>query len=342
MPEQLNGAVIGCGFFAQNHLHAWREIDGVHLRAVCDLDGAKAQAAGQAFAVDHVYTDANRLFEEQALDFVDIVTTMETHRVLVELAARHQVATIVQKPFAPSMDDARAMVDACSRDKTPLMVHENFRWQTPLRSVYDVVQSGDIGEPFFGRVSFRHGNPVGYENQPYLFEQEQYIINDVGVHLLDLARFYFGEVTQVFTQTQRVNTRFKGEDVATLLLRHHSGATSIADLSVSTQTSPDPFPQTLVCVEGTKGSVVLTQDYCMNVTRSGAAREYDVSPKYHSWAEQPWDMVQDSVVNIQRHFIDCLRRGIEPETSGADNLTSLGLVFSAYESAQLNRPVVTT
>ena len=51
------------------------------------------------------------------------------------------------------MEDARAMVAVCREAGVPFMVHENFRWQYPMRAVGEA--AADIGELFFGRVSFR-------------------------------------------------------------------------------------------------------------------------------------------------------------------------------------------
>ena len=73
---------------------------------------------------------------------------------------------------------------------------------------------------------------------------------DVGIHLLDVARFLFGEAKRISCTTQRVNPRVKGEDVATMLLEHESGATSIVDCSFFTHLDPNPFPQTLVEIDG--------------------------------------------------------------------------------------------
>ena len=183
----LRGALIGCGFFAQNHLHAWGDVDGATLVAVCDVDGSKAQRAAGMFGIARHYIDAAAMFAAEELDFVDIVTTMETHRALVELAARNGVPTICQKPFAPTMADARVMVAACEAAGVALMVHENFRWQTPLRAVRAVLDSGVIGRPYFARVSFRTGYDV-YANQPYLATVDRFILLDMGVHVLDVAR----------------------------------------------------------------------------------------------------------------------------------------------------------
>lgn len=280
------------------------------------------------------------MLASEQLDFVDIVTTMDSHRELVECAAKHGVPAIVQKPFAPSMDDARAMVEVCQSAGVPLMVHENFRWQTPLAKVGELIHSGQIGDPFFARISFRHGDPVGYENQPYLFEQDEYIINDVGIHLFDLARYYIGEVESVYTQTQRVNQRFRGEDVATMLLRHTNGASSVVDLSVSTHAAPDPFPETLVTVEGTQGSIKVDQNFNLSLIQGSDTKHIHVPPNRYGWSEDPWTIVQDSVVNIQRHWCECLQGRIEPATSGADNLKSLSLTFLAYESARSGQVVM--
>ena len=44
--------VIGCGFFAQNHLHAWRDIDGVDVVALCDTDQTNLSATGKNFNIE--------------------------------------------------------------------------------------------------------------------------------------------------------------------------------------------------------------------------------------------------------------------------------------------------
>ncbi|MGP1396214.1 MAG: Gfo/Idh/MocA family protein [Inquilinaceae bacterium] len=337
--SKLKGAVIGCGFFAENHLNAWRGLDGADLVAVCDRDGDKARAAAARFGVAHAYDDAARLFAEQDLDFVDIATTVDSHVPLVEMAAAHGVPAICQKPFARTLDDARRMVDACAAAGVPLMVHENFRWQAPLMAVRDVLRSGRIGRPFHARIQFRHGYDV-YATQPYLATEKRFVILDLGIHLLDVARAYFGEVTRLYCRTQRVNPRVRGEDTATMLLDHADGTRCQLDCSFFTTLDPDPFPQTLVRIEGTAGTVVLDTGYRLSVSDRQGRQERSVEPGLRPWTARPWHGIQDSVFNIQNHWLDCLARGAEPATSGADNLNTLGLVFAAYESAESGRAVV--
>ena len=336
--DKLRGAVIGCGFFAQNHLHAWNDIADVRLVAVCDKDAAKAKAAAETFRVPAWYDSAEEMFAGQKLDFVDIATTMPTHRALVELAARHKVPTIVQKPFAPAWEDCMAMVGACNAAGVPLMVHENFRFQAPLMAVRRVLEAGEIGTPYFGRVSFRTGYDI-IAGQPYLAREEKFIILDLGIHVLDMARVYFGEAETVYAQTQQIRPNIVAEDMATMLLRHRSGATSIVDCSYSSQISPEPFPQTLVHIEGTRGSVQLHLGYRMSVLSDGVTREESVDSPLLSWTSQPWHTAQESVLNTQRHWVECLRTGRTPQTSGADNLRTYALVDAAYRSAAERRAV---
>jgi predicted dehydrogenase len=336
--DMLRAGVIGCGFFAQNHLHAWRSIAGVSLAAVCDRDGGRAQQAAARFAVPNWYTDAAELFAAEKLDFVDIVTTMPSHRPLVELAARHGVPTVVQKPFAPTWEDCVAMVAACKSADVPLMVHENFRFQAPLLAARQVVDSGALGALQFGRISFRTGYDV-FANQPYLAHEEHLIILDLGIHVLDMARVYFGEVETVYCQTQRIRAGIRAEDMATMLLRHRSGATSIVDCSYASKLSPDPFPQTLVELEGARGSLRLKEGLRMVVTSDGETSETDVSTPLLPWTSQPWHTAQESVLNTQQHWVDCLRSGSAPQTSGEDNLRTYALVMAAYRSAAERRAV---
>ena len=326
------GALIGCGFFAENHLNAWKQLD-VSMVAVCDTDSEKSARAALRFGIPRHYTNAGEMLQSEKLDFVDIVTTVSSHRALVELAARYGVGAICQKPFATNLEDADAMIAACERAGVSLMVHENFRWQRPMLEIRRVLDQQAIGEPFFGRISFRHDYDV-YAVQPYLAETVQFAILDVGIHLVDLARFFFGEVTALSCMTQSVNPRVNGEDVATILLKHVNGATSIADASFYSQLRPNPFPQTIVEIDGTKGSIRLTEGYKLAVVADGLASHITTEPRLMCWMERPWHVVQDSVVNTQNHWLDKLRAGLVPATSGKDNRRTLQLCLLAYESAK--------
>lgn len=329
----LKGALVGCGFFSLNHLHAWQQLPGVEIAALCDTDAERLAQAAAQFGIQRTYRDAATMLQAEELDFVDIATTVNSHRKLVELSAGHGVPCVCQKPFAPTLSDGEAMVEVCRRAGVPLMVHENFRWQTPIQAVGRVLQEGAIGKPFWGRVSFRSAFDV-FKAQPYLASDEKFILQDLGIHIIDIARFLFGEATLVSATTQRVNPKIRGEDVATLLLRHEGGATSVVDCSYATALPHELFPQTLVEVDGSEGTLRLGADYQLTVhRRGGATQSLRCEPPLHAWAERPWHNIQDSVLNIQGHWLECLREGRQPQTSGEDNLRTLALVYDAYAAA---------
>ena len=331
-------AVIGCGFFAQNHLHAWRDIDGVEVVALCDTDPARLDATSRGFGVTRRYSDAAVMFADGGIDVADIATTVPSHRPLVELAARHGVHVICQKPFAENMEDARAMVSIVADTGKVLMVHENFRWQSAVRSVIDLVRDGAIGDPFFGRISFRSGYDV-FSGQPYLAEGQRFIVEDLGIHILDIARAFFGDVARLSATTRRVNPAINGEDVATMLMEHDGGVTSVVDCSYATRRVPETFPESLIEIDGTLGTLRLNAGYKLELNRNGEIEVRDLSPKLLPWASRPWHNIQESVRTIQQHFVDCIGSGEEPETSGRDNLKTLALVEAAYASAAEQRVI---
>lgn len=333
--DRLRGGLVGCGFFSRNHLHAWREVKGADIVAVCDLDEEKARARAEEFGIERIFTDAEEMLRNVPLDFVDVATQAHTHLPLVELAARNGVPAICQKPLAPSMEEARAIVDACEDAGTLLMIHENFRWQTPMRNLKGA--AAEIGDLFFGRITFRSAYDV-YADQPYLAKDERFILYDLGVHLLDLARFFFGEADRLYCQTSRVNPRINGEDVATVMLETTGGATCLIEASYASKLEAELFPQTLVHLEGSKGSISLNAGYDLTTVKGKQVDRRSVAPRMFPWSKPPAEAIQDSMVAIQQHWVECLTSGHKPETSGVDNLRTLGLTFGAYESAETGLP----
>ncbi|KNY17138.1 oxidoreductase [Shinella sp. SUS2] len=335
---RFKGALIGCGFFAVNQMHGWRDLADVDIVAICDRDPERLRIVGDDFGVERRYQSAGAMFADGGFDFVDIATTVGSHRALVELAASHSIPAICQKPFAPTLEDAKAMVAAAQTAGIPLMIHENFRWQTPILAVKAVLDSGAIGDPFWGRVSFRSGFDV-FSGQPYLAKGNRFIIEDLGIHSLDIARFLFGDASHMTARTRRINPDIAGEDVATMLLDHDNGITSIVDVSYATKLPQEPFPETFVEIDGSKGTLRLGKDYKLIVHGPDGTTDTVVAPNLLPWASRPWHNIQESVALIQKHWIERLATGHEPDTSGHDNLKTFALVEAAYLSAKRGETV---
>ncbi len=333
MSAPFRGVLIGCGFFARNHMHGWADAAGAEIVAVCDRDRAKAERFAADFAVPRLYTDAAAMLAAEQPDFVDVATTVESHRVLVELALAHGALTVCQKPFAETYADGKAMVDAAAAAGKPLVIHENFRWERPLMALKAELAAGAIGAPTFARLSFRHGYDV-YANQPYLAKTERFAIMDVGLHLFDVDRFLLGDAADIHARTQSIKPGIAGEDAFIATIGHKSGVVSSVECSFASKIAPDPFPQTLVWLEGTEGTLEVTGDYRLRLHKGGRVTETDVEPPVPAWGERPWHAVQDSVAAFEAHVVDVLAGRAEPQPSGAHNLQTLAMALAAYRSAE--------
>lgn len=336
--QNLRFAILGTGFWARYQLAGWRELPGVECVALYNRTRAKAEALAREFGVPAVYDDAEELLRSERLDFVDIITDVDTHSQFVHLAAAHGLPAICQKPLAPSYETAASMVEACRAAGVPLLVHENFRWQETVRQVRRVLDDGAIGRVFRARIDFISGFPV-FANQPFLRTLEQFIITDVGSHTLDVARFLFGEPRRVFCATRRVHAGIRGEDVATVQLETNAATVLCQMAYAENPQEHETFPAMRMFIEGTLGTLELAPDHWLRVTTAAGTLARRCPPPRYAWADPAYAVVHASIVPCNANLLGALRGDAPAETTGDDNLRTVRLVFAAYESAASGLPV---
>lgn len=333
--KPLRFALFGAGFWSRFQLAAWRELPGAECVAAWNRTPAKATVLG----VPTIYEDPETLLTQEKPDFVDIITDVGSHAPLVRLAAKHGIPVICQKPMAPSLGEAATMLRACESAKVPFFVHENWRWQTPIRELKKDLDAGRIGTPFRARLTFSSSFPV-FDNQPFLKTLDQFILTDVGSHVLDVVRFLFGEAETIRCLTRRVRPDIRGEDVATALLGMTSGAAATVELSYASRLREERFPETYITVEGSAGSLELGRDYGLHVTTREGTWTRRCPPPRHAWADPAYDLVHASIVPCNANLLGALRGESPAETTGADNFQTVRLVFAAYESAKSGETVL--
>jgi D-apiose dehydrogenase len=342
--KTLRFAVFGAGFWTRYQLAGWREVGGVECAAIYNRTRSRAEALARELGIPAVYDDAEQLLREVKPDFVDNITEVGGHKPLSLLCARHRIPCICQKPMAASLKDAREMVNAFRKAKTPFFVHENWRWQAPMMALHQAVDSGVIGTPFRGRLTMTSGFDC-CANQPALAELKQFILTDLGTHILDVARVLFGEGKSLHCLTHRtLAPKVKGENVATLLLSMGAARTSVTVELAYAKTPLEPsirecFPQTLAFIEGPKGSLELCADYVLRLTTARGTQITRHAPPRYAWANPAYDIAHASIVPCNANLLGALRGEREAETTGEDNLKTLELVFGAYESARRNAVV---
>jgi D-apiose dehydrogenase len=337
--SDLRFAIFGTGFWSRYQLAGWRELSGARCVALYNRTRAKAETLANEFGVPAVYDDPEELIRRERPDFIDIITDVDTHRRFVELAAAHKIPVICQKPMAPTLADCEAMAEACRSAGVPYAIHENWRWQRPLREFKKALESGGIGKVFRARIDYCNSFPV-FENQPFLKDLEQFILTDIGSHILDVARFLFGEAVRVYCQTYRVHSGIRGEDVATVLMEMENGATVTCNMSYASRVEHDRFPETFVFAEGSQGSAELAPDYWVRVTTQEGTHARRTPPPFYPWADPRYALAQTSIVACNADILDALRTGGRAETHGEDNLKTMRLIFAAYESARRKAAVV--
>ena len=164
--------VIGAGFWAGFQLAAWAEHADATVVAIANRSLGPARALAERFGIEGVYDDPRLMIEAGGIDVVDVITAPDSHAAMIRLAADAGLAVICQKPLAPTLEVAREMVAYAESRDVRLLVHENFRWQAPIRELARALRAGAIGRPFRARLEFTTGFPV-FDNQPFLKRSAQ-------------------------------------------------------------------------------------------------------------------------------------------------------------------------
>jgi len=330
---KLKFAVLGCGFWSKFQIGAWSELDGAELVAVYNRTRSKAEKIAQFFGVPRIYDDPEELFRKEKIDFADIITDVDTHAHFVEMAVKYGVKKIIcQKPMAPDFTTAKKMVQICSDAGARLYIHENYRWQAPVRRLRQIIDSGVTGKIFKARVSFLSGFPV-FDNQPFLKELDHFILTDMGSHVFDVIRFLFGECEEVWCHTRSVSKGIKGEDLAVAMMKMKNGIPLYTELSYASIVENDSFSTLYIMVEGENGSVYLGPKFeIRTTTKMGTVSETVKFPSY-SWADPDYIVNHESGIHINRNILeDMTGKGIA-ENTGSDNLETVRLIWACYESA---------
>jgi predicted dehydrogenase len=223
------------------------------------------------------------------------------------------------------------MVAACREAGVPFLIHENYRWQKPMRAVKRLLEQSPIGRPIRAHLQFRHVPLDLFNNQPYLFTQPHFALNDMGPHLLDLPRFFFGEPRSLYAREFKVHPRFLGEDVASIMLDYDQ---LVCHCELSWRTTDYE-----VFIEGVSGTIQWGNDRLLTVETDSGRTSEPITPQPYGWADQRYGFAHSSIVQTNAHLLAALRGQGPAETTGEDNLKTMRLVFAAQDSAARNEVI---
>lgn len=332
----LRGVVIGAGFFSRIQMADWNRLkDHCEIVAVCDADPSRAQQFAQEFGIPRAYSDAATMLDAEKPHFADIVTRPDTHLPLCQLAFARGIHVLCQKPFAPTLAEAKEIVEAAEAAQVLLMVNENWRWQPWYREIKRRLDSGEI-DPV-KNVVWMHSSSDGlldppYPNQPYFAQYPRLLIYETLVHFLDSATYLFGRPESLRAFTKRTNPKIAGEDSAQIRLFWPHGLRCWITGTRCGQVFENNVAMARLRIDGVHGTLSMLGDGSLWSGSGGLTRI-------------PWDPPTagykgDSALATQRHFLTGLASGQKFETNGRDYLFAVRMVEASYESASTQATLV--
>jgi len=334
-PAPLRIALVGCGHISAVHLQAWQRIPEARVVALCDRSRTALDARRAEFGIEAGFGSLPRLLDAVEVDAVDLCTTPEDRLALVEAAAAAGKHLLVQKPLAVTVEDGQALCRIAEHHGVMLAVKENWRFYPWYRAIATELRSGRVGA--VRRVAIRRtcwGSPDPdwrvWREQPYLRTRPRAVWVEVGVHLVDTLRHLLGEPDDLNADLLTVSPLMRGEDVAHVVLRF-GDALVTCDHSWAERGRPDRPSVDEVRIDGTHARLELRED--------GRVVRIDDAGRVHEVAPVPAEAELASHVGSQADFVQALRQGRAPATSGRHHLRTLAIVLAAYDSAAQRRRI---
>ncbi|MGO8929086.1 MAG: Gfo/Idh/MocA family protein [Limisphaerales bacterium] len=159
--KQLNVGLIGCGFMGRTHSNASRKVNNFFdleyqpvLKAVCDLDEARAKAFAAKWGYESYETDWRKLIARKDIDLVDITLPNDMHQQVAIAAAKAGKMILCEKPLARTGQEGLKMVQAIENAGVPNMVSYNYRRIPAITLAKQLIDEGRLGRIFHYRAKF--------------------------------------------------------------------------------------------------------------------------------------------------------------------------------------------
>jgi predicted dehydrogenase len=246
----LRAGVVGLGMMGRNHVRVWDEsVPGVELVAMADPDPAAVQRAGAGRRA-RGYPEPERMFAEEELDLVSIVTPTGLHLPVTVAALRAGANVLVEKPIAATRDEAEAMIAAAADADRMLTVGHIERFNPAIRELHRRLDAGELG-----RIFQVHATRLG----PFPARiRDVGVVVDLAPHDLDIMRYLVGsEPIRIYAETER-RIHTEHEDLFNGIMKFANGVIGILDINWLT-----PTKRRTLTVTGERGMYVadyLAQD----------------------------------------------------------------------------------
>ncbi len=344
--KKIKVAVIGVGSISSYHIKNYQANENVEMYAFCDINEKRLKMMGEKYGVTRLYTDeAEMLRELPELDAVSICTWNSAHAPCAIMALDAGKHVLCEKPMATTLEEAIAMQEAAKRNDRLLMIGFVRRFGRDCHVVQDLIGQDALGELYYGKVNYlrRHGNPGGW------FGDISYSgggpLIDIGVHVIDLARYLFGNPKPVSVygatfQKLGARTHIKGdvdylssstdtyecncEDFVSAMIRFDNGAVLAVEASFEANLPNNNGIQLI----GTKAGVHIDKSVHITTEYYGYLADVEIDGKTKI-------DVEGAFAGEVSHFVDCITNEDKTCISPAEDGVALMQILTAiYRSAK--------
>lgn len=327
MTAPVRIAVVGLGFMGSRWARGLAEHPTAELAVVCDLDEGLAERTAAEFATvwSRELTDWIRT---RALDGVVVCTPEHLHEGPALAAIDGGCAVAIEKPIAHDLATAQRLVDAAEQAGVPLLTGHILRFEPRYAAIRKAIDEGRIGQ-----VQAVRSERLGVVADQDVLKGRTSIPLYYGVHEMDLARWYAGEITTVAAVRSSGVLQAAGHDVDDLfsvIVGFASGAHGTSMLGWSLPTSAAASP-------GLSGFTVIGEHGYLRVDQGatglvewGAAGPAAVDTWYTPLVH---DRVRGALALEVDHFVDVVRGDTEPLCSALDGLEALRTSLAIERSA---------
>jgi len=248
--KQLNVGLIGCGFMGRTHSNAYRKVNSFFdldyqpvLKAVCDIEEARAKAFAAKWGYQSHETDWRKLIARKDIDLVDIPAPNDLHKDIAIAAARAGKMILCEKPLARTGPEALEMVEAVEKAGVPNLVSFNYRRIPAVTLAKQLIEEGRLGRIFHYRAKFLQDWTMSKDlpqGGPSLWRLDvkvagSGVTGDLLAHCIDTALWLNGSIetvnamTETFIKERKHNLTGKVEkvgidDACAFLARFQNGS----------------------------------------------------------------------------------------------------------------------
>jgi predicted dehydrogenase len=337
MPNNLVGiGVIGYGYWGPNLVRNFANSECSRVVTVSDLDPTRLAVSKRLHSEIETTSDFRDLLQDPRIDAVAIATPVHTHYELALAALRAGKHVFVEKPLAPTSDQVRRLIEEADRRNLVLMVDHTFLYTPAVQKIRQLVHEGALGDIYY-YDSIR--SSLG------LFQNDVNVIWDLAVHDMSIIQYILNEKPVAVSATGSCHVTGAPENMAHITLFFQSSC--VAHVSVN-WLSPIKVRQTFI---GGSRKMIVYDDveptekikiYDKGITLNGSPEKaHQLRIGYRAgdmWA--PHLAAKEALQTEVEHFIECLRNGTPPISSGLSGLRVVEILEAASRSIkEQGRPV---